>query len=167
MILQDIVIISVWQNSQSMFVSQCSSFILPLMRFFCSHILLSHKLLQTFSCDLVACLSLTVIRKAFLQIVFFFTESLKVCFRPYKYYPLMFLCFTRNIHVSVSGYKWMSVFDYVNMLVFPLSLASKCFFFLLWKNHVHPRRVNILQYFKKEFLAYFTSKKSLIRGNSM
>ena len=137
------------------------------MRFFCSHILLSHKLLQTFSCDLVACLSLTVIRKAFLQIVFFFTESLKVCSGPYKHYPLMFLCFTNNIHVSVSWHKCMGVFHFVKMLLFPLQHAFMYFFFLFWKKHVHPGRVNILQYFQKEFLAYFTSKKSLIRGNSM
>ena len=133
------------------------------MRLFCSHILLSHKLLQTFSCDLVACLSLTVIRKAFLQIVFFFTESLEVCLRPYKHYPLMFLCFTNNIHVC--GNKCMCALKSVCMLEYPCLLASKVFLLPPLKKHVHPRRVNILQYFKKEFLAYFTSKNSLIRGN--
>ena len=52
--------------------------------------------------NLVSCLSLTVIRKAFLQIVFFFTESLEVCFGPYKHYPLMF-------YASPAICKYMSV----------------------------------------------------------
>ena len=58
------------------------------------------------------------------------------------------LCFTNNLYVCTC------------VRVYGCLLACVSSFSL---KHVHRRRVNILQYFKKEFLAYFTSKKSLER----
>ena len=59
-------------------------------------------------------------------------------------------CFTNNLRM----YVCTCVRVYWCLLAWVSSFSLK---------HVHRRRVNILQYFKKEFLAYFTSKKSLER----